>query len=62
MQHLDILKRLNELFGDEMTLQQAFQVLDEIELTIDILEEEGVEFEMDTLILDMGRFILFENN
>ena len=62
MQHLDILKRLNELFGEEMTLQQAFCTLDQIELTIDALEEEGLEFEMDTLILDMGRFILFENN
>ena len=45
-----------------MTLRQAFWILDQIVLTIYTLEEEGLEFDIDTVISDEGRLFLYENS
>ena len=53
MTELQILFRINEMTGRSITLNQAVEVMGRVVFTVDVLEEEENEFDMDQLIRDL---------
>ena len=53
MTELQILFRTNEMTGKSITLNQALEVMETVEITVEVLEKEKNEFDMDQLIRDM---------
>jgi hypothetical protein len=53
MTKLQILFRINEMTGKSITLNQALEVMETVEITVEVLEKEKNEFDMDQLIRDM---------
>ena len=53
MTKLQILFRINEMTGKSITLNQALEVMETVEITAEVLEEGKNEFDMDQLIRDM---------
>ena len=61
MNELQILFLLNEHYGKSMTLEQAIEALGQIVFTREALEDEGLEYDERTLILEMGDYAMNEN-
>ena len=53
MTEVQILFRINEMTGKSITLHQALEVMGRVVFTIEVLEEEDNEFDIDQLIRDI---------
>jgi len=53
-----IFKQLTEKYGKVMTLEQATEAIDRITETIDVLNEEGHEFNESDIVDEIGHYIL----
>ena len=53
MTEIQILFRINKITGKSITLDQALEVMPRVTYTVEVLEEEGHEFDIDQLIRDI---------
>jgi len=60
MTELQILFRINEMTGKSITLNQSLEIMGRIVFTVEVLEEEENEFDMDQLIRDMIDEVIFD--
>lgn len=60
MTELQILFRINEMTGKSITLNQSLEVMGRVFFTVEALEEEGNEFDMDQLIRDVIDEVVFD--
>ncbi len=60
MTELQILFRINEMTGKSITLNQSLEVMGRVFFTVEALEEEGYEFDMDQLIRDVIDEVVFD--
>ena len=59
MTELQILFRINEMTGKSITLNQSLEVMGRIVFTVEVLEEEKNEFDIDQLIRDIIDEVIF---
>jgi hypothetical protein len=57
---LEILFKLEKMFGKVLTLEQGLEVMGRVVITQEVLDEEGAEYNFDTLIYDTADFLLNE--
>jgi hypothetical protein len=57
---LEILFKLEKMFGKVLTLEQGLEVMGRVVTTQEVLDEEGTEYDFDALIYDTADFLLNE--
>jgi hypothetical protein len=60
MERYQMLNRLADIFGDELTLSQAIEVVGRAVFTLEVLEEEGHTVDVEVLLEDLATNYLRE--
>jgi hypothetical protein len=60
MTEIQILFQLEKLYGKVMTLEQALEAMGRVVFTVDVLEDEGHEYDIVELVNQIGDEVLNE--
>jgi hypothetical protein len=61
MTEIQILFQLEKLYGKVMTLEQALEAMGRVVFTVDVLEDEGHEYDIVELVNQIGDEVLNED-